>query len=146
MDFYSIYQLLTIKPCGCVHQYIREWQSWMVWAYRTSLHVINHLVLAKNNFYVLKHFPSYVPPLQNQPFFYISRPANSIKYGRIRTFLLSGVFLYLEVLEHFCPTWDIFRLGGIRKFWIISSFYVSNCSNISQYIYFSQRELKHFEL
>ena len=45
----------------------------------------------------------------------------------------------------FAP-WDIFGLGGIRTFCIVLSFYASNCSNISQCIYYSQKELKHFEL
>ena len=66
MDCYSIYQLSIIKPCGCIRQYIntsiREWQSWMVWAYRTRLHATNHLVLAKCKFYALKHVPFYIPP------------------------------------------------------------------------------------
>ena len=66
MDCYSIYQLLTIKPSGCVRQYILKWQSWIVWAYRTCLHASNHLVLAKSKFDTLKHVPSYVPPLQDQ--------------------------------------------------------------------------------
>ena len=70
MDCFSIYQLLTITDCGCVRQSIREWQSWMVLAYRTRLHVSKHLVLAKNKFDSLKHVSSYVPPLPDQPFFY----------------------------------------------------------------------------
>ena len=57
---------------------------------------------------------------------------SSIQYGNSGTFLLAH--------------WDIFGLWGIRTFSTILSFYVSNCSNISQYMYYSQKELQHFEL
>ena len=49
----------------------------------------------------------------------------------------------MGILGHFVPR-DIFGLGNIRTFGTISSFYVSNLSNISQYAYYSQKELKHF--
>ena len=55
---------------------------------------------------------------------------------------VSRVVYNMGLLGHFCP-WGIFELEGIRTFW---TFYMSNCSDISQDIYYSQKELKSFSL
>ena len=57
------------------------------------------------------------------------------------------IFLDLEVLRNF-TLWDKIRLiwGYQDILGAVLSFYVSHCSNISQYIYYPQKELKHFGL
>ena len=76
-------------------------------------------------------------------------------FRHIRTILPPWIFLDFGILDHFCllgyfSTWgykDILNSKSDKKswrrFWTISS-YVSNCFNISQYIYHSHKKIETF--
>ena len=85
---------------------------------------------------------------------------SSIQSEAIRTFHPSGTNLRMKVLETFAPYCNILWARGFwkilgsnirqenwqnsQRFLTISSSHVPNCSNISEYICYSQKELKNF--
>ena len=82
------------------------------------------------------------PTVSHQHLYYDSSHVSRIQYGGIRTFLSSGVLLSLRVLGHFGLK---IRQKNWQRFGTISIF-MCQTALILPNIYYSQKELKHFEL